>query len=323
MVFLEFEKSLENLYQQLEKIKEIDVEGSIDVSDKVKELELKIRQEKKEVYSKLSGWQKVQLSRHPQRPYSLYYINEICKKFIELHGDRSFGDDKAIVGGIGQIGTQSVVIIGHQKGVNTKMRQYRNFGMANPEGYRKALRLMKMAERFNLPVVCLIDTPGAYPGIEAEERGQGEAIARNLFEMAQLRVPIVCYVIGEGASGGALGIGLGDKTFMLEYTWFSVISPESCSSILWRSWDHKEEAAEALKLTADHMLDFKLIDDIVKEPLGGAHADPEKMAKLLKSHIKKEIETLMTLTPEKRIKNRIKKYSNMGHFDIDKSLIES
>ncbi len=323
MVFLEFEKSLENLYQQLEKIKEIDVEGSIDVSDKVKELELKIRQEKKEIYSKLSGWQKVQLSRHPQRPYSLYYINEICKKFIELHGDRSFGDDKAIVGGIGQIGTQSVVIIGHQKGVNTKMRQYRNFGMANPEGYRKALRLMKMAERFNLPVVCLIDTPGAYPGIEAEERGQGEAIARNLFEMAQLRVPIVCYIIGEGASGGALGIGLGDKTFMLEYTWFSVISPESCSSILWRSWDHKEEAAEALKLTADHMLDFKLIDDIVKEPLGGAHADPEKMAKLLKSHIKKELEALMTLTPEKRIKNRIKKYSNMGHFDIDKSLIES
>lgn len=323
MVFLEFEKSLENLYQQLDKIKEIDVEGSIDVSDKIKELEQKIKQEKKEVYSSLSGWQKVQLSRHPQRPYTLYYIKEICKKFIELHGDRNFGDDKAIVGGIGQIGSQSVVIIGHQKGVTTKMRQYRNFGMANPEGYRKALRLMKMAERFNLPIVCLIDTPGAYPGIEAEERGQGEAIARNLFEMAQLRVPIVCYVIGEGASGGALGIGLGDKTFMLEYTWFSVISPESCSSILWRSWDHKEEAAEALKLTADHMLDFKLIDDIVKEPLGGAHADPEKMAKILKSHIKKEVEALMTLTPEKRIKNRIKKYSNMGHFNIDKSLIES
>jgi len=323
MVFLEFEKSLENLYEQLGKIKEIAVEGSIDVSDKVKELEQKIKQEKKEIYSSLSGWQKVQLSRHPQRPYTLYYINEMCKKFIELHGDRSFGDDKAIVGGIGQIGSQSVVIIGHQKGVNTKMRQYRNFGMANPEGYRKALRLMKMAERFNLPVVCLIDTPGAYPGIEAEERGQGEAIARNLFEMAQLRVPIVCYVIGEGASGGALGIGLGDKTFMLEYTWFSVISPESCSSILWRSWDHKEEAAEALKLTADHMLDFKLIDEIVKEPLGGAHADPEKMAKLLKAHIKKEVEALMTLTPEKRIKNRIKKYSNMGHFDIDKSLIEA
>jgi len=323
MVFLEFEKSLENLYQQLDKIKEIDVEGSIDVSDKIKELEQKIKQEKKEVYSSLSGWQKVQLSRHPQRPYTLYYIKEICKKFIELHGDRNFGDDKAIVGGIGQIGSQSVVIIGHQKGVTTKMRQYRNFGMANPEGYRKALRLMKMAERFNLPIVCLIDTPGAYPGIEAEERGQGEAIARNLFEMAQLRVPIVCYVIGEGASGGALGIGLGDKTFMLEYTWFSVISPESCSSILWRSWDHKEEAAEALKLTADHMLDFKLIDDIVKEPLGGAHADPEKMAKILKSHIKKEVEALMTLTPDKRIKNRIKKYSNMGHFNIDKSLIES
>lgn len=323
MVFLEFEKKLENLYQQLEKIKEIDSEGSIDVSDKVKELEAKIKQEKKSIFANLSGWQKVQLSRHPQRPYSLFYINQICKKFIELHGDRNYGDDKAIVGGIGQIGSQSVVIIGHQKGVNTKMRQYRNFGMANPEGYRKALRLMKLAERFNFPVVNLIDTPGAFPGIEAEERGQGEAIARNLFEMAQLKVPIVCYVIGEGASGGALGIGLGDKTFMLEYTWFSVISPESCSSILWRTWDYKEEAAEQLKLTADDMLDFGLIDDIVKEPLGGAHSDPEKMAKTLKAHIKKELEVLMTLTPEKRIKNRVKKYSQMGRFDIDKSLIQA
>jgi len=323
MVFLEFEKPLEKLYDQINKIKQIESEGDIDVSDKVKELENKIKQEKRTIYSNLSGWQKVQLSRHPQRPYSLYYINQMCKKFVELHGDRNFGDDKAIVGGIGQIGNQSVVIIGHQKGVNTKMRQYRNFGMANPEGYRKALRLMKLAERFNFPIINLIDTPGAYPGIEAEERGQGEAIARNLFEMSHLKVPILCYIIGEGASGGALGIGLGDRTFMLEYTWFSVISPESCSSILWRSWDHKEEAAEQLKLTADHMLDFGLIDDIVKEPLGGAHAEPEKMIKLIKSHIKKNMEELLGMTPDKRIKERIKKYSKMGEFDIDKSLITS
>jgi acetyl-CoA carboxylase carboxyl transferase subunit alpha len=321
MVFLEFEKPLEKLYDQIQKIKQIESEGDIDVSDKVKELENKIKQEKKTIYNDLTGWQKVQLSRHPQRPYSLYYINQICKKFVELHGDRNFGDDKAIVGGVGQIGGQSVVIIGHQKGVNTKMRQYRNFGMANPEGYRKALRLMKLAERFNFPVINLIDTPGAYPGIEAEERGQGEAIARNMFEMSQLRVPILCYVIGEGASGGALGIGLGDKMFMLEFTWFSVISPESCSSILWRSWDHKQEAAEQLKLTAEHMLEFGIIDGIVKEPLGGAHAEPEKMAKLLRTHIKKNIEEQMALTPDKRIKERVKKYSKIGEFTIDKSLV--
>lgn len=312
MVFLEFERPLEKLYEQLEKIQQIAEEGDIDVSDKIKELESKIKAEQKSIYSNLSGWQKVQLSRHPERPYTLYYIETMFKKFIELHGDRTFGDDKAIVGGIGKINGQSIVVIGHQKGVNTKMRQYRNFGMANPEGYRKALRLMKLAERFNFPVLCLIDTPGAFPGLEAEERGQAEAIARNLFEMAQLKVPIVCYVIGEGASGGALGIGLGDKVFMLENTWYSVISPESCSSILWRSWDHKEEAAESLKLTADHMLDFGLIDEIIKEPLGGAHTDPEKMAKILKSHIKKEIAALQELTPQKRIDQRIKKYSKMG-----------
>jgi len=322
MVFLEFEKPLEKLYEQIEKIRQVAEEGDIDVSDKIKELESKIKHEKKNIYANLSGWQKVQLSRHPQRPYCLYYINQMCKRFVELHGDRTFGDDKAIVGGIGQIGNQSVVIIGHQKGINTKMRQYRNFGMANPEGYRKALRLMKLAERFNFPIISLIDTPGAYPGIEAEERGQGEAIARNLMEMSQLKVPILCYVIGEGASGGALGIGLGDRMFMLEYTWFSVISPESCSSILWRSWDHKEEAAEALKLTPEHMLHFGIIDDIVKEPLGGAHAEPEKMVKNLKSHIKKQLEELVAFTPEKRIKERIKKYSKIGEFDIDKSLID-
>ncbi len=314
MVFLEFELPLEKLFEQLEKFKQIENEGDIDVSDKIKELETKIRNKRKEIYSELSGWQKVQLSRHPERPYTLYYIEQITKKFVELHGDRSFGDDKAIVGGIGKINGQSIVIMGQQKGVNTKMRQYRNFGMANPEGYRKALRLMKLAERFNYPVVCLIDTPGAYPGLEAEERGQAEAIARNLFEMAQLKVPIICYVIGEGASGGALGIGLGDRVYMLENTWYSVISPESCSSILWRSWDYKEQAAEALKLTADHMLEFGLIDDIIKEPLGGAHTDPEKMAKSLKAHLKKEIAELQQYSPEELIQNRLDKYSKMGHF---------
>lgn len=318
MVFLEFEKPLEKLYEQLDKIKQVAGEGDIDVKDKMDELEKKIIQKKKEIYSNLSGWQKVQLSRHPERPYTLHYIENICKKFVELHGDRKFKDDKAIVGGIGKINGHSIVIIGHQKGVNTKMRQYRNFGMANPEGYRKALRLMKLAERFELPVVCLIDTPGAYPGIEAEERGQAEAIARNLFEMAQLKVPILCYVIGEGASGGALGIGLGDKVYMLENTWYSVISPESCSSILWRSWDHKEEAAEALKLTADHMMEFGLIDGIVKEPLGGAHSDPEKMMKTLKAHIKKEITELQKLSPKQLINGRLKKYRAMGEYETVK-----
>jgi len=319
MVFLEFEKPLENLYDQLEKIRQISEEGDIDVSDKIKELEAKIKVKQKEIYSNLTGWQKVQLSRHPERPYTLHYIQKMCKKFIELHGDRKFKDDKAIVGGIGKINGQPLVFIGHQKGVNTKMRQYRNFGMANPEGYRKALRLMKMAERFNMPVICLIDTPGAFPGLEAEERGQAEAIARNLFEMAQLKVPILCYIIGEGASGGALGIGLGDRIFMLENTWYSVISPESCSSILWRSWDYKEQAADALKLTADHMLEFGLIDDIVKEPAGGAHMEPEKMVKTLKAHIKKNVAELMSLDVEERIQNRLDKYSKMGEFDIAKT----
>ena len=319
MVFLEFERPLEKLYEQLDKIQQIAEEGDIDVSSQLKELETKIKTKTKEIYADLTGWQRVQLSRHPERPYSLFYMENIFKKFIELHGDRKFGDDKAIVGGLAKLGDQPVVIIGHQKGVNTKMRQYRNFGMANPEGYRKALRLMKMAEKFNFPVICLIDTPGAYPGIEAEERGQAEAIARNLIEMAQLKVPILCYIIGEGASGGALGIGLGDKVFMLENTWYSVISPESCSSILWRSWDYKEQAAEALKLTPEHMLNFGLIDDIIKEPLGGAHQEPDKMVKNLRSHMKKEVAQLMSLTPQKRIKERIDKYSKMGRFKKTKS----
>jgi len=318
MVFLEFEKPLEKLYEQLEKIQQVAEEGDLDMSDSIKELENKIRSVRKEIYSNLTGWEKVQLSRHPERPYTLYYIEQMCRKFVELHGDRTFKDDKAIVGGIGSLDGQTVVILGHQKGVNTKMRQYRNFGMANPEGYRKALRLMKLAERFNYPVVCLIDTPGAFPGIEAEERGQAEAIARNLFEMAQLTVPIVCVVIGEGASGGAIGIGLGDCVFMLENTWYSVISPESCSSILWRSWDYKEQAAEALKLTADDMLSFQIIDGIIKEPTGGAHVNPEEMAKLLKRQIKKSIAELQEMDTEQRIETRINKYAQMGVYEIVK-----
>jgi acetyl-CoA carboxylase carboxyl transferase subunit alpha len=317
MVFLDFEKPLENLFEQLEKLKQVGAEGDIDVTESIKELEKKIQITKKEIYGNLTGWQRVQLSRHPERPYTLFYIEQICKRFTELHGDRYFKDDKAIVGGIAKIDNQSVVILGHQKGINTKMRQYRNFGMANPDGYRKALRLMKLAERFNLPVISLIDTPGAFPGLEAEERGQAEAIARNLFEMAQLKVPVLCYIIGEGASGGALGIGLGDKVFMLENTWYTVISPESCSSILWRSWDFKETAAEALKLTPEHMLEFGLIDDIVKEPLGGAHTDPEKMAKTLKSHIKNELAGLINMDADDRIAQRIQKYSNMGRYAIE------
>lgn len=316
MVFLDFEKPLEVLYEQLEKLKEIGGDGEIDVSETIRTLEAKIKTKRKEIYSNLTGWQKVQLSRHPERPYALFYISQMCKKFIELHGDRVVRDDKAIIGGLASLDGQTVMVIGHQKGINTKMRQYRNFGMANPEGYRKALRLMKMAERFNIPVVTLIDTPGAFPGLEAEERGQAEAIARNLFEMAQLRVPIICVIIGEGASGGAIGIGLGDRVFMLENTWYSVISPESCSSILWRSWDYKEQAAEALKLTADDMHANGLIDGIIKEPVGGAHSAPEEMAKLLKRQIKKSLAEIIDMDPEARIEARIDKYANMGAFTI-------
>ena len=314
MIFLEFEKPLESLHEQLEKFKQIDAEGDIDVADKISEIEKKIVAKRKEIFQNLNRWQRVQLSRHPERPYSLFYIHEICKNFTELHGDRYFKDDKAIVGGIGKINGQSCVIMGHQKGDNTKLRQYRNFGMANPEGYRKALRLMKLAERFSMPVICLIDTPGAYPGLEAEERGQAEAIARNLFEMAQLRTPILCYIIGEGASGGALGIGLGDKVSMFENTWYSVISPESCSSILWKNWDHKEEAAESLKLTAEDMLANGLVDEIIKEPLGGAHTDREKMAKTLRLHIKKELAELLPIDKDELVQRRIDKYSKMGRY---------
>lgn len=318
MVYLDFEQPIAELQEQLDKLKEIGKKGEVDINSSIKDLEGKIKKTKEKIYSNLTGWQRVQLSRHPERPYTLYYIEEICDEFIELHGDRNVADDKAIVGGLGTIEGQTYMFIGQQKGINTKMRQYRNFGMANPEGYRKALRLMKLAEKFNIPVVSFVDTPGAYPGLEAEERGQAEAIARNLFEMSQLQVPIVVIIIGEGASGGALGIGIGDKVYMLENTWYSVISPESCSSILWRSWEHKEEAAEALKLTAEDMLSFGLIDGIIKEPVGGAHSDPPAVAKKVKSTIKRSMKSLMNQDPEDRVMKRIEKFSKMGEHKINK-----
>lgn len=276
------------------------------------ELEEKLAETRENLYTNLTGWQEVQMSRHPERPQTLDYISLICDDFIEMHGDRTVKDDKAIIGGFATIDGQTVMIIGHQKGKNTKERQYRNFGMANPEGYRKALRLMRLAEKFNKPVISFIDTMGAYPGLEAEERGQGEAIARNLLEMSVLKVPILCFVVGEGASGGALGIGIGDKVYMLEHTWYSVISPESCSSILWRSWDYKERAAECLKLTSADMFGNKLIDGVIKEPLGGAHQNPEEMAQTLKKQILDDLKVLKKEKTEKMINNRIEKFCAMG-----------
>jgi acetyl-CoA carboxylase carboxyl transferase subunit alpha len=275
-------------------------------------METQIQKTKKQLYSHLTGWQKVQLSRHLDRPYTLFYVEHMTTDFVELHGDRCYGDDKAIVGGFANLEGQSVMFIGHQKGINTKMRQYRNFGMANPEGYRKALRLMKLAEKFNKPIVTLVDTPGAFPGIEAEERGQAEAIAKNIREMFQLKVPVIVVIVGEGASGGAIGIGVGDRVLMLENTWYSVISPESCSSILWRSWDHKEKAAEALQLTADAMLKHGLIDEIVPEPLGGAHRDREGMAKTLRATLLRHLQELQALDPSTRIEKRIERFASMG-----------
>ena len=313
-VLLDFEKPLEELYEQLEKAQATHEKGKVDMSDTISQLEKKITSVRKDLYKELTGWQKVQISRHPDRPYTLDYIAGMCKSFVELHGDRNVKDDKAMVGGLASIDGQSVMVIGHQKGRNTKQRQYRNFGMANPEGYRKALRLMKMAEKFNIPIVTLIDTPGASPGLEAEERGQGEAIAKNLLEMAVLKVPIICIVIGEGASGGALGIGVGDRVAMLENTWYSVISPESCSSILWRSWDYKERAAEALKLTATDMQANGLVDMVIREPLGGAHNNPEAMFKSLKIEIKRMIKELSELPVDKLVAERIEKFSNMGSY---------
>ncbi|MFK7900317.1 MAG: acetyl-CoA carboxylase carboxyltransferase subunit alpha [Cyclobacteriaceae bacterium] len=311
---LEFEKSISELEAKLNDMRSLESDDDKSVSSAIKSLEVKLKSLKKDTYQNLTRWQRVQLSRHPDRPYTLEYIERITSSFVELHGDRNVKDDKAMVGGFGNVDGQTVMFIGQQKGKNTKLRQLRNFGMANPDGYRKALRLMRLAEKFNKPIVTLIDTPGAYPGIEAEERGQGEAIARNLKEMFMLKVPVICIIIGEGASGGALGIGIGDKVMMLENTWYSVISPESCSSILWRSWDFKEQAAEALKPTAPDMLKFKLIDGIIKEPLGGAHTDPEKMAQKLKKTILDSIKQLEEKSPEERISERIDKFSQMGVF---------
>jgi len=315
MQFLDFEKPLEDLYTQVNKLKEMSSKNKVDVSNGIRELESTIEKTRSQIYEHLTPWQRVQLSRHPDRPYTLYYIEKIFTNFIELYGDRQVKDDKAMVGGMAELEGMPVMVLGQQKGINTKMRQMRNFGMANPEGYRKALRLMKMAEKFNRPVITFIDTPGAYPGLEAEERGQAEAIARNLFEMVTLKVPVVCVIIGEGASGGALGIGVGDKVAMLENTWYSVISPESCSSILWRSWNFKEKAAEQLKLTSRDMSGFGLVDDVIPEPLGGAHTDHEKMAGTLKEYLISTIETLTPLTPETRVNQRIEKLSKMGFYD--------
>lgn len=313
MIYLDFEKPIQELDEALEKLKSVAGKSKVDMSQSIAELEANIDAKRKEIFSNLTPWQRVQVSRHPERPYTLAYIDYITSgSFIELHGDRTVGDDKAMVGGFGDVDGQTVMFIGQQKGINTKMRQIRRFGMANPEGYRKALRLMKMAEKFNKPIVTFIDTPGAYPGLEAEERGQGEAIARNLLEMTQLKVPVICIIIGEGASGGALGIGIGDKVLMLENTWYSVISPESCSSILWRSWNFKETAADALKLTADDMSKNGLIDGIIKEPLGGAHQNQQLMFETVKTEIKKHLETLKKQSPEERINGRIEKFSSMG-----------
>jgi acetyl-CoA carboxylase carboxyl transferase subunit alpha len=315
MEYIEFELPIKELEEQLDKCQVIGEESDVDVTETCKQIEKKLNDTKKEIYGNLTPWQRVQMSRHPNRPYTMDYINAILgESFLELFGDRNFRDDKAMVGGLGKIGDQSYMFIGQQKGYNTKTRQYRNFGMANPEGYRKALRLMKMAEKFGIPVVTLIDTPGAYPGMEAEERGQGEAIARNILEMTRLKVPIITVIIGEGASGGALGIGVGDKILMLENTWYSVISPESCSSILWRSWEYKEQAASALKLTAKDMKRLKLVDVIVKEPLGGAHSDRETTFVSVRDAIEKTYNEFKNLSPEDLVEKRMDKYSNMGVF---------
>jgi len=315
MEYLDFELPIKELEDQLDKCEIIGLESDVDVTNTCKQIEKKLEETKKNIYKNLTAWQRVQLSRHPNRPYTLDYINAICgDTFLELFGDRGFKDDKAMIGGLGKIDGQSFMIIGQQKGYNTKTRQYRNFGMANPEGYRKALRLMKMAEKFGVPVVTFIDTPGAYPGLEAEERGQGEAIARNILEMCRLKVPIICVIVGEGASGGALGIGVGDRVLMMENTWYSVISPESCSSILWKSWEYKEQAAEALKLTSADMKKQKLVDEIIPEPLGGAHYDRETTFKTVQQYITKFYKDLKDLSTTELVAQRMDKYSKMGEY---------
>lgn len=314
--FLDFEQPIKDLYEQIEENKKLASKNSkVDYDSIISQLESNILLKRKEITEHLTPWQKVQLSRHPDRPYTLEYILKMFTNFQELHGDRNVKDDKAMIGGFAQLDGETIMVIGHQKGTNTKMRQMRNFGMANPEGYRKALRLMKLAEKFNKPILTLIDTPGAYPGLEAEERGQGEAIARNIYEMIRLKVPVICVIIGEGASGGAMGIGVGDKVLMLENSWYTVISPENCSSILWRSWAQKEIAAEQLKLTSDDMLKFELVDGIIPEPLGGAHWNYDEAAANLKNYIKPLFEELKRIAPELRVSRRIKKFNKMGFWD--------
>jgi acetyl-CoA carboxylase carboxyl transferase subunit alpha len=313
--FLDFEKPIKDLIEEIEIAKHRQEKNKIDMGDVIQRLDQNIVLKRKEITQHLTSWQRVQLSRHPDRPYTMKYIEKMTDNFLELHGDRNVKDDKAMVGGFATLGGETVMLIGQQKGINTKMRQLRNFGMANPEGYRKALRLMKLAEKFNKPVVTLIDTPGAYPGLEAEERGQGEAIARNIYEMIRLKVPVICVIIGEGASGGALGIGVGDKVFMMENTWYTVISPESCSSILWRSWDKKEVAAEQLRLTASEMLNFGLIDGIIPEPIGGAHWDYNEAAQILKDFLVPVIKELKQVQPEQRVNTRIEKFGKMGFWE--------
>lgn len=313
--FLDFEQPIKTLYEEIDKLKQTAEKSKIDMTDSIKKLEDAIIEKRKDITDHLTPWQRVQLSRHPDRPYTLKYIEKMCANFVELHGDRNVKDDKAMVGGFAQLDGQTVMLIGQQKGTNTKTRQMRNFGMANPEGYRKALRLMKLAEKFDKPIITLIDTPGAYPGLEAEERGQGEAIARNIYEMMRLKVPIICVIIGEGASGGALGIGVGDRVYMMENTWYTVISPESCSSILWRSWEKKEVAAEQLKLTSKDMHQFGLVDDIIPEPIGGAHWDYNEAAALLKNYLIKILAEIKNIPTEQRINQRIEKFGKMGFWE--------
>jgi len=313
--YLEFEKPVKDLYDQIEQLQNTQEQSETDMSTTILALEQKIELVKKEITDSLTPWHRVQLSRHPDRPYTLKYIEKMCTNFVELHGDRNVKDDKAMVGGFAQLGDKTVMFIGQQKGNNTKTRQIRNFGMANPEGYRKALRLMKLAEKFNKPIVTLIDTPGAFPGIEAEERGQGEAIARNIYEMISLKVPVICVIIGEGASGGALGIGVGDKVVMMENTWYTVISPESCSSILWRTWDKKETAADQLRLTGTDMLNFGLVDQVIPEPLGGAHWDYDQAAQNLKDYLIPMINELENIPSEERVNTRIEKFGKMGFWE--------
>lgn len=313
--FIDFEKPIKELIEEIADLEQKAAKGKVDYTDVIGKLRQQVLEKRREITQNLTSWQRVQLSRHPDRPYTLKYIDKMTSRFLELFGDRNVKDDKAMVGGFATLGEETVMVIGQQKGINTKSRQLRNFGMANPEGYRKALRLMKLAEKFNKPIITLIDTPGAFPGLEAEERGQGEAIARNIYEMIRLKVPVICVIIGEGASGGALGIGVGDRVFMMENTWYTVISPESCSSILWRSWDKKEVAAEQLKLTAEKMLSFGLIDGIIPEPAGGAHWDYDEAANLLKEYLIPVIIELKSIPAEQRVNDRIEKFGKMGFWE--------